>query len=190
MELREPSFLDKEAAVDDLTKGSFRDKPLHNKDLLRIHQSPQNTPKPPQKAPKRSGKKNFHFGDFGVKKCEKWQNCVRETTEYAEYTEKGAYGAGLPVYFLNPENPEYPKNLRSTLLAVLRRSRPFLLRSTLFIFKIGVKRTTLSWGSGGDASPAKAQSRHRGARSAMASAMSDLCKICVFAVNPPGSPAA
>ena len=50
-------------------------------------------------------------------------------------------------------------------------------------FKTGVKRPVdvalppLSWGHGGDASPHKAQSRHRGARSAIASAMSDLCKI-------------
>ena len=45
----------------------------------------------------------------------------------------------------------------------------------------GVKRTALPWGCGGDASPHKAQRRHRGARSAIASAMSDLCKIAEFA---------
>ena len=36
----------------------------------------------------------------------------------------------------------------------------------------------------------QAQSRHRGARSAMASAMSDLCKIAELAENHTGSPAA
>ena len=42
----------------------------------------------------------------------------------------------------------------------------------------GVKRPALSRSAGAAQAPAKAQSRHRGARSAMASAMSDLCKIC------------
>ena len=42
---------------------------------------------------------------------------------------------------------------RSTLLAVLRRSRPFPSKA---FFKIGVKRPALSWGRGGDASSHRA----------------------------------
>ena len=50
-------------------------------------------------------------------------------------------------------------NQRSTLLAILRRSRPFLLRSTFFIFKIGVKRPALSRGAGAAQAPAVAWGR-------------------------------
>ena len=39
--------------------------------LFEIGEGEQNGPNPPSNAPKSGGKKNFHFGDFGVKKCEK-----------------------------------------------------------------------------------------------------------------------
>ena len=67
--------------------------------------------------------------------------------------------------------------LRSTLLAVLRRSRPFQH------FLVWGEAPCASIGVWGDASPHKAQRRHRGARSAMASAMRVLCKIAELAEN-------
>ena len=71
MELHKPSFFDKEAAVDALTKGCFWDKSLIKKRLFEIYKGKQNARKPPQNALKRGGKKNFHFGDLHVKKWEK-----------------------------------------------------------------------------------------------------------------------
>ena len=68
MELHKPLFLDEEAAVDDLAKTYFWDKALIDKRLFEIGESEQNALKPPQNAPKSGRKKNFHFGDFGVKK--------------------------------------------------------------------------------------------------------------------------
>ena len=69
-------ILDEEAAVADLAKGYFWDKILIDKKLFKINKGEQNTLKPPQKPPKSGGKKNFHFANFAVKKCKKWQNCV------------------------------------------------------------------------------------------------------------------
>ena len=68
MEGREPLFLDEEATVDDLAKGCFWDKVLIDKRLFEIDKGEQNALKPPQTAPKSGRKKNFHFGNFGVKK--------------------------------------------------------------------------------------------------------------------------
>ncbi|MBR4945449.1 MAG: hypothetical protein IKZ27_00440 [Kiritimatiellae bacterium] len=39
--------------------------------LFEINKDEQNTLKPPQKPQKSGDKKNFHFGNFGVKK---WEN--------------------------------------------------------------------------------------------------------------------
>ena len=63
-----PPFLDKEAAVDELIKNTFHDKALIDNELLQIDEGQQNDQKPPPNAPKSGGKKNFHFGDFSVKK--------------------------------------------------------------------------------------------------------------------------
>ena len=41
MERRERIVFNKEAAVDELMKGCFWDKPRHNKDLLQIHEDEQ-----------------------------------------------------------------------------------------------------------------------------------------------------
>ena len=68
MELHKQVIFDEDAAVDDLSKGTFWDKMLISKGLFEISNAEQNGQKPPQNAPKSGGKKNFHFGDFGVKK--------------------------------------------------------------------------------------------------------------------------
>ena len=54
----------------------------------------------------------------------------------------------------------------------------------------GVKRPALSRGAGAAVAPAKAQRRHRGAQSAIASAMRVLCKICGARGKHTGSAAA
>ena len=64
-------FLGEEAAVDDLATGCFHDKSKPINNLFKIHIPTQNSPTPPQNAQKSGGKKNFHFGNFGVKKWEK-----------------------------------------------------------------------------------------------------------------------
>ena len=71
MESRKRVILDEEAAVDDLAKGGFRDKTLIDKQLFEKDKDEQNSPKPPPNAQKSGRKKNFHFGDFGIKKWEK-----------------------------------------------------------------------------------------------------------------------
>ena len=71
MELRKQVIFDKEATVDDLAKDSFWDKVLIDKRLFKICKDEQKGLKWGKKAPKRDGKKNFYFGDFGVKKWEK-----------------------------------------------------------------------------------------------------------------------
>ena len=71
MEGREPLFFDEEAAVDDLAKGTFWDKILINKKLFKIDKSKKKSLKRGENAIKSGGKKNFHFGNFGVKKWEK-----------------------------------------------------------------------------------------------------------------------
>ena len=52
MEGRKQSFLDEEAAVDDLTKGCFWDNVLIDKRLFEIDKGEQNSLKPPQNAQK------------------------------------------------------------------------------------------------------------------------------------------
>ena len=64
----EQAFFDQEAAVDELVKGDFRDKTLTDNELFEIYKGEQTRQKPPQNAPKSGEKKNFHFGNFGVKK--------------------------------------------------------------------------------------------------------------------------
>ena len=59
MEGREPSFLDEEAAVDDLTKGYFWDNLLIDKRLFEIDKDEQKGQKPPQNALKSGRKKIF-----------------------------------------------------------------------------------------------------------------------------------
>ena len=61
-------ILNQEATVADLAKGSFCDKSKPINALFKISIPSQNTQKPPQNAPKSGGKKNFHFGNFGVQK--------------------------------------------------------------------------------------------------------------------------
>ena len=93
MEPHKPLFFDQEAAVDDLVTGAFRDKSKPINNLFKISIPSQNTPKPPQNAPKSGEKKNFHFLNFGVQKWEKVgllrssTASVEETTEYTEHTE-------------------------------------------------------------------------------------------------------
>ena len=66
-----PLFFDQEATVEQLAKGHFWDKSKHINALFEIDNPSQKGQKPPQKALKSGEKKNFHFGDFGVKKCGK-----------------------------------------------------------------------------------------------------------------------
>lgn len=71
MEGRKPPFFTEEAAVAELAKGCFCDNTLIKKDLFKISEGAQNALKPLSNASKSGRKKNFHFGDFGVKKWEK-----------------------------------------------------------------------------------------------------------------------
>ena len=68
MEGREEPFLDEEAAVDDLAKGCFCDKVLTDNSLFEIDEGEQMGQKRGKNAVKSGGKKNFHFGNFSVKK--------------------------------------------------------------------------------------------------------------------------
>ena len=68
MELCKQVIFDKEAAVDELAKGYFRDKLLIIKSLFEIDKGKQKGLKWGKKAPKSGEKKNFHFGIFEVKK--------------------------------------------------------------------------------------------------------------------------
>ena len=68
---RKPPFLDEEAAVDDLAKGSFWDKLLISKDLFEIDKGKQKSQKPPPNAQKSGKKKNFHFDNLDIKKWTK-----------------------------------------------------------------------------------------------------------------------
>ena len=68
MALREPSFSNEEATVDDLATGYFCDKILIDKTLFEIDEGLQNGQKWGKKAVKSGEKKNFHFGDLDVKK--------------------------------------------------------------------------------------------------------------------------
>ena len=63
--------MDEEAAVDDLAKGYFWNKILIDKRLFEIGKDEQKGQKWGKKTLKRGGQKNFHFGNFGVKK---WEN--------------------------------------------------------------------------------------------------------------------
>ena len=76
MALRERSFFDEEAAVDDLTKGSLWDKVLVDKRLFEIDKGEQKGQKVGKNAQKSGWKKNFHLGDLDVKKWKKWQICA------------------------------------------------------------------------------------------------------------------
>ena len=60
--------MDEEAAVEQLVKGYFCDKILIDKMLFEIDEGLQNGQKWGKKAAKSREKKNFHFGDFAVKK--------------------------------------------------------------------------------------------------------------------------
>ena len=71
MEPHKPLFFDQEAAVDELTTGHFYDKSKTIKYLFKINNPSQNTPKPPQNAPKSGEKKKFHFGDFPLPNLQK-----------------------------------------------------------------------------------------------------------------------
>ena len=71
MEGLEPLFFDEEAAVADLAKGYFWDKVLNDSSLFEIDEGEQMGQKRGKNAVKSGGKKNFHFGNFGVKKREK-----------------------------------------------------------------------------------------------------------------------
>ena len=71
MEGREQVIFDEEAAVAELATAYFWDKILIDKRLFEIDKEEQDDLKPPQTAQKSGGKKNFHFGNFGVKKWEK-----------------------------------------------------------------------------------------------------------------------
>ena len=71
MEGRERVFFDEEAAVAQLATGYFWDKTLIIKRLFEIDKEVQKGQKEGKNVPKVGGKKNFHLGDFGVKKWEK-----------------------------------------------------------------------------------------------------------------------
>ena len=71
MELCKQVIFDKEAAVDELAKGCFWDKALINKRLFEIGKDERKSLKWGKKAPKSGGKKNFHFGNFGLSNLQK-----------------------------------------------------------------------------------------------------------------------
>ena len=71
MEGRERVFFDEEAAVAQLETGYFWDKTLIIKGLFEIDKEAQKGQKEGKNVRKSGGKKNFHLGDFVVKK---WGN--------------------------------------------------------------------------------------------------------------------
>ena len=71
MDGRTRVFLDEEAAVAELTTGCFWDKMLIDKRLFEIDEGEQLGQKQGKTREKMGRKKNFHFGDFSVKKWEK-----------------------------------------------------------------------------------------------------------------------
>ena len=71
MEGRTRVILDEEAAVDELTRGSFWDNTLIDKQLFEIDKDEQKGQKQGKNAQKRGRKKNFHFGNFGLSNLQK-----------------------------------------------------------------------------------------------------------------------